>query len=200
MNEDIKNYIQQISPECFETLCVECLRILKGPNYTIKGTRYCKDGGKDIVGTISDEIPYEIWAECKKHSRTVGLEEISKNVVLVLSENINELIFFSTSNIANSAQRHISNLAARHNFSVAFYYGDSLYEALSVVPVFKRAKKEIYPKESASLPLTAVSKLTKYENSEFYEETDTIILSRDTVFYIDIYIKNMYSHIIKNIN
>lgn len=200
MNEDIKKYIQQITPEHFEALCVECLRILKGPKYRIKGTRYCKDGGKDIVGTISDEIPYEIWAECKKHSRTVGLEEISKNVVLVLSENINELIFFSTSNIASSAQKHISNLGARHNFSVAFYYGDSLYEALSVLPVFRKEDKDIYSKEPVRIPLTAVSKLTKYENSEFYEESDTIVLSRDTVFYIDIYIKNMSSNIIKDIH
>ena len=188
MNEDIKKYIQQITPESFETLCVEYLRILKGSAYRIKGTRYCKDGGRDIVGTISDEIPYEIWAECKKHSRTVGLEEISKNVVLVLSENINELIFFSTSNIAYSAQRHISNLGARHNFSVAFYYGDNLFEALSILPVFRKFDKEFYQKESANIPLVAIPKFTKYENSEFYEETDTIVLSRDTIFYIDIYI------------
>lgn len=200
MNEDIKKYIQQITPESFEALCVEYLRILKGPTYRIKGTRYCKDGGKDIVGTISDEIPYEIWAECKKHSRTVGLEEISKNVVLVLSENINELIFFSTSNIAYSAQRHISNLGARHNFSVAFYYGDNLFEALSVLPVFRKSDKGFYPREDVNIPLAAISKLTKYENPEFYENGDTIILNRDTIFYIDIYIKNQSSNIVKSIH
>ncbi len=200
MNEEIKKYIQQITPERFESLCVEYLRILKGPTYKIKGTRYCKDGGKDIVGTVSNEIPYEIWAECKKHSRTVGLEEISKNVVLVLSENVNELIFFSTSNIASSAQKHISNLGARHNFSVAFYYGDNLFEALSILPVFRKSNKVSYPKESLSIPLKAVSKLTKYENSEFYEEVDTLILSRDMIFYIDVYIKNQSSTIIKNIH
>lgn len=199
MKENIKNYIQQITPEHFETLCVECLRVLKGSTYKIKGTRYCKDGGKDIVGTISDEIPYEIWAECKKHSRTIGLEEISKNVVLVLSENINELVFFSTSNISCSAQRHISNLSARHNFSVAFYYGENLYEALSVLPIFRKENKELYSEKKENVSLTAIAKLTKYENSEFYEETDTIVLGRDTTFYIDIYIKNMSNKMIKNI-
>lgn len=200
MNEDIKNYIQQITPKHFEELCVEYLKHLKGSLYKITGTRYCKDGGKDIVGTISDEIPYEIWAECKKHSRTIGLEEISKNVVLVLSKNINELIFFSTSNIAYSAQKHISNLGARHNFSVAFYYGDNLFEALSVLPVFRKPNRQLCPKEAADIPLTTIAKLTKYENPEFYEETDTIILNRDTVFYIDIYMKNQSPHIIKNIH
>lgn len=200
MHEYIKNYIQEITPECFENLCVEYLRILKGPTYIIKGTRYCKDGGRDIIGTISDEIPYEIWAECKKHSRTVGLDDISKNVVLVMSENVNELIFFSTSNISYSAQRHISNLGARHNFAVAFYYGEELLKALSVLPIFRNHDGELYAAEDTNVPLTAVAKLTKYENTENYEETDVITLNRDTIFYIDIYVKNLSSTTIKNIH
>lgn len=199
MNEYIKKYISQITPERFEELCVEYLRILKGPTYKIRGTRYCKDGGRDAVGTISDNIPYEIWAECKKHSRSIGLEDISKNVVLVLSENINELIFFSTSNITSNAQKHISNLGARHNFAVAFYYGDNLYEALSSLEIFRINTKNNVLAESTESPLTVTFGLTQYENSDSYEETNTITLNRDTIFYIDIQIRNHSSNIINDI-
>ncbi len=197
---DIKEYIDNISPEKFEELCVSYLRYLKGTKFKIKGTRYCKDGGKDIEGVAANDIPYEIWAECKKHGRSIGLDEISKNVVLVLSENINELIFFSTSNITAGAQKHISNLAARHNFSVAYYYGEKLLLGLSELPLFRNKKVLHYNKDFDKKILTVNIKLSKYSNSDRYESKATVVLQRDTVFYIDIYFTNNSSKIIKDIN
>lgn len=199
MRFDIKQYINNISPEKFEELCVEYLRYLKGNAFRIKGTRYCKDGGKDIVGIADNEIPYEIWAECKKHSRSIGLNEISKNVVLVLSENINELIFFSTSNITAGAQKHISNLAARHNFAVAYYYGDKLISALAELPLFRKTKKTQIEESSNAHSLVTQLKLSQYVNSDFYEPDTKIILHRDTVFYMDIFFTNNSAEIIRNI-
>lgn len=196
---DIEEYINNISPEKFEELCISYLRYLKGTKFKIKGTRYCKDGGKDITGVAEDDIPYEIWAECKKHKRSIGLDEISKNVVLVLSENINELIFFSTSNITAGAQKHISNLAARHNFSVAYYYGDKLLSGMAELPIFRNKHNSQYYKSISEKGLTIKLHLSKYANSDRYESDGTIILQRDTVFYIDIFFTNNSSHIIKNI-
>lgn len=197
---DIKKYIDNITPEKFEELCVSYLRYLKGTKFTIKGTRYCKDGGKDIKGVAENDIPYEIWAECKKHGRSIGLDEISKNVVLVLSENINELIFFSTSNITAGAQKHISNLAARHNFSVAYYYGDKLLSGLAELPIFRNKQTVLSDKEDAKKGLAINLHLSKYANSDHYESDTTIILQRDTVFFIDIFFTNNSSEIIKDID
>lgn len=200
MEIDIKEYIENISSEKFEELCVSYLRYLKGSNFIIKGTRYCKDGGKDIKGVTGNDIPYEIWAECKKHGRSIGLDEISKNVILVLSENINELIFFSTSNITAGAQKHISNLAARHNFAVAYYYGDKLLTGLAELPIFRKGQGLHPPKECEKKGLAVHLCLSKYTNSDHYESDATIILQRDSVFYIDIFFKNNSSNIIKNID
>lgn len=196
---DIKEYIDNISPEKFEELCISYLRFIKGTKFIIKGTRYCKDGGKDITGVAENDIPYEIWAECKKHGRSIGLDEISKNVVLVLSENINELIFFSTSNITAGAQKHISNLAARHNFSVAYYYGDKLLTALSELPLFRNTKNVEITKKSDEESLIVRHQLSKYANSDHYETDTTITLQRDTVFYIDIFFTNRSSKAITDI-
>ena len=197
---DIKEYINNITPEKFEELCVSYLRYLKGTKFTIKGTRYCKDGGKDIKGVAKNDIPYEIWAECKKHGRSIGLDEISKNVVLVLSENINELIFFSTSNITAGAQKHISNLASRHNFSVAYYYGEKLLSGLAELPIFRNQQGIQFDKGDDKKGLAINLYLSKYANSNYYESGATIILQRDTVFYIDIFFTNNSSEIMKDIN
>ncbi len=199
MVSDIKEYINSISPQKFEELCISYLRYLKGTKFKIKGTRYCKDGGKDIIGIAENDIPYEIWAECKKHGRSIGLDEISKNVVLVLSENINELIFFSTSNITAGAQKHISNLAARHNFSVAYYYGDKLLSALAELPIFRNEQNLQCNRVIEKKGLVTRLQLSKYANSDYYESNTTIILKRDTVFYIDIFFTNNSSEVIKNI-
>lgn len=197
---DIKKYIDNITPEKFEELCVSYLRYLKGTNFIIKGTRYCKDGGKDIKGVAENDIPYEIWAECKKHGRSIGLDEISKNVVLVLSENINELIFFSTSNITAGAQKHISNLAARHNFSVAYYYGDKLLSGLAELPIFRNNQTVQLNKGDDKKGLAINLHLSKYANSDYYESNTTIVLQRDTVFYIDIFFTNNSSKTIMDID
>ena len=177
MEINIKEYIDNISSAKFEELCVSYLRYLKGSNFIIKGTRYCKDGGKDIVGIPQNGIPYEIWAECKKHERSIGLDDISKNVVLVLSENINELFFFSTSNITVSAQKHISNLAAKHGFNVAFHYGDKLVNELSELPIFRNTVKLSSQDLEDKKELIARLYLSKYENSDYYESDSTIVES-----------------------
>lgn len=187
----IKEYIETLSPESFEQLCVEYLQLNKGNQYKIRGTRFIKDGGKDIIGEAANNIPYEIWAECKKHTRSIGLEEISKNVVLVMSYGINELIFFSTSNITESAKTHISKVASKHDFSVGFYYGEKLYRELAILPMFSKTS---IVKNAEAINITA--NLSKYKNPESYEINNSIKLTRDTIFYIYIHIENnSHSHI-----
>ena len=182
---DIKDYLNSLTAQQFEEICVELLRYMKPNTYKIVGTRYVKDGGKDIVGTV-DDVPYEIWAECKKHTRTLGLEDISKNVILVISQEINELFFFSTSNISKHAQKHISVVAAKHGLKIAFFYGEYLVKELANLPRFKDNTVIYEP----SKDLIVSYYVSKYESSDKYEVQKTIVLRRDTFFYIDIFLKN----------
>lgn len=195
---DIKEYINKLTDTEFEELCTEYLKIrFKGKNIQVHGTRLKKDGGKDVVAK-SKELPYEIWAECKRHNRSIGLESISKNVILVISKGINELIFFSTSNITKSAIKHISIVAAKHDFSVSFIYGERLYKELNCLPRFKpdiNGSSKI-PKDT----LEIIRFFSLFEDSEQYTERNELILQRDNIFFIDLYLTNFYDTIITDIN
>ena len=69
---DIKEYINKLTDTEFEELCTEYLKIrFKDKNIQVHGTRLKKDGGKDVIGKSKD-VPYEIWAECKRHNRSIG--------------------------------------------------------------------------------------------------------------------------------
>ena len=85
-----------LTPATFEEMCFEYAKqIYNKDDYILFHTRYTHDGGKDIETKFFDEIhEYKIWAECKHHRRNIGLEEIGKNVVLVIAHNINKIIFF----------------------------------------------------------------------------------------------------------
>lgn len=199
--EKIKKYLENITPKAFEELCVDYMKLTRGDNLIIKGTRYVKDGGKDIVGT-HESIPYEIWAECKKHSKSIGLSELSKNVVLVISENINELIYFSVSNITQDAQKHISNVAAKHGFGLSFYYGQNLLEEFLCLPLFRDSEIDIQETQSSKNDCVLNIKyyLSKYRYSSIYEKNYNISLQRDNTFYIDIFLKNRSHKKISHIN
>lgn len=87
----------QLSPEEFECLCYEyiCNLYAEKKDYQINHTRYVHDGGRDIEVTFYDQLSqFKIWAECKQHKRHIGLDDIGKNVVLVISKNIHKVIFF----------------------------------------------------------------------------------------------------------
>ena len=194
---NIQQYINNLTDQEFEELCTEYLKLhYKNKNINIHGTRLKKDGGKDIVGTASD-VPYEIWAECKRHNRALGLENISKNVILVISKGINEMIYFSTSNITRTAIKHVSIVAAKHNFSVTFIYGKRLYQELSILPRFQ------YDFEKSDEIIKNDLKISRFfsvfENTEQYTEGSELILQRDNIFYIDIYLTNLYNTTISDI-
>lgn len=194
---NIQQYINNLTDQEFEELCTEYLKLhYKNKNINIHGTRLKKDGGKDIVGTASD-VPYEIWAECKRHNRALGLENISKNVILVISKGINEIIYFSTSDITRNAIKHVSIVAAKHNFSVTFIYGKRLYQELSILPRFQ------YDFEKSDEIIKNDLKISRFfsvfENTEQYTESSELILQRDNIFYIDIYLTNLYNTTISDI-
>lgn len=126
----------RLTPEEFETLCYRYICTLyKKPNYSVEHTRYVHDGGRDIEITFYDELShFKIWAECKQHKRNIGLDDIGKNVVLVISKHINKVIFFSASEITESAEIEISRIADKLNFEVSFLCGERLSHELATQP------------------------------------------------------------------
>ena len=186
--------IMNMTPEQFEQECVNLLRYMKPKPYKIVGTRYVKDGGKDIRATV-DNVPYEIWAECKKHKRSLGLDDISKNVVLVISNKVNELCFFSTSDITLNAQRNINIVAEKYGFLVSYHYGEKLYQLIDNMNLKKNIKKFSNNKE-----LEVKCFLTTYKDAEKYSETTTLVLTRDNTFYIDMFLHNNTVELLENIH
>ena len=129
--------LYQLSPEEFECLCYEYICSLYGANkdYQIEHTRYVHDGGRDIEITFYDQLSYfKIWAECKQHKRSIGLDDIGKNVVLVISKHIQQVIFFSASEITESAKIEIANIGDKLNFKVSFLSGKRLVNEIESHP------------------------------------------------------------------
>jgi len=70
-----------LTAQQFEDICFEytCQLYSKYEHYNLKHTRFRHDGGRDIEITFYDEIShFKIWAECKRHTNNIGLEEIGK--------------------------------------------------------------------------------------------------------------------------
>lgn len=194
---NLQEYIFSLTDAEFEELCTEYLQwIYQNKRINIHGTRLRKDGGKDAVGKAKD-VPYEIWAECKRHNRAIGLDDISKNVVLVISKGINELLYFSTSNITRNAIKHISVVAAKHDFSVSFFYGEHLYQELARLPRFNEAPTILPVRTFDTLEIVRFFSI--FEDCYEYDNKNAVVLQRDNHFYIDLFLKNMYSETITDI-
>ena len=161
----------QLSPEEFECLCYEyiCGLYDEKKDYQIKHTRYVHDGGRDIEVTFYDQLSqFKIWAECKQHKRCIGLDDIGKNVVLVISKNIHKVIFFSASEITENAKIEITNIGNKLNFDVSFLSGERLSNEIGLQPnLVKKYFKN--PEISTILPnepqLTATCSVSEYESN-----------------------------------
>lgn len=162
----------RLTPEEFETLCYQYICTLyKKPNYNVEHTRYVHDGGRDIEVTFYDELShFKIWAECKQHKRNIGLDEIGKNVVLVISKHVNKAIFFSASEITERAKIEISRIADRLNFEVSFLCGERLSHELETQP---ELVKNYFDEINASARFDAGEPTINCSISEF--ESDAIL-------------------------
>ncbi len=129
--------LYKLTPEEFECMCYDyiCAEYNNNNNYQLKHTRYIHDGGRDIEIAFYDELSYfKIWAECKQHKRNIGLDDIGKNVVLVISKHVHKVIFFSASEITEPAKIEIINIGDKLNFHVSFLCGDRLINEIKTKP------------------------------------------------------------------
>lgn len=198
--------LYNLSPSEFEQLCFDYISIAyKNIDYSLFHTRYSHDGGKDIVVKFNDSIhSYKIWAECKQHKDNIGLEEIGKNIVLVLSRHINKVILFSASKIRDTAKTEIMTVSRYHNFDVEFLDNEILIDKICSYPnLIKRyfpnvdSTQNINKNEDFDISATVSEFFDELSNS--YSDT-TCFLKYGNLFYINIYIKNHTSQNIENIN
>ena len=185
-----------LTPEEFEPICYDyiCLIYKRDSAYKVEHTRYIHDGGRDIEITFYDELTYyKIWAECKQHKRNIGLDDIGKNVVLVISKHVNKVIFFSASDITESAKIEIMQIGEKLNFHVSFLCGEVLSDELSKYPDLIKEYFGIYPE---SIPVTS-NKLKAYFFVSEFESTSMLTKSEDLTTIVmkngDIF--NLYIHI-----
>lgn len=183
----------KLDPSEFENLAMDYVQCVFGEDCTsFVHTPLTHDGGKDIVITSINKITnYKTWVECKRHNRNIGLDEIGKNVVLIISHRINKLIFISASEISKSAKSEILNVSSKNNFDILFLDGDTLKRELLKYPSLLSKYFSIHdniPTDNTTISFELY--LSEFDN-EFDISTDELfVLERDNCFYANILISN----------
>lgn len=197
--------LYSLTPQNFEDICFEyAKKLYPNKKYTLEHTSFWHDGGKDIEICFYDELTYfKIWAECKRHERNIGLEEIGKNIVLVIANHINKIIFFSVSDITEEAQIVISTIGMNFNFEVSYIYGKYLIQEFQkypeiLLPYF--TYEEIGTSILEELEITV--SISEYQNTSLRKNCSStqIYLKNGDVIYLYIHIKNLLKHRVWNIN
>ncbi len=198
--------LYELTPEKFEELCFDYMKLVyDSGQYELYHTQYMHDGGKDIVVKFYDKLhKYKIWAECKLHKDSIGLEEIGKSIVLVLSHRINKIILFSASKIRENTKKEILTVSMNQNLEVEFLDDQILIQRLSDYPDLLKKYFSSYNESSNHLDYEDVQINTFI--SEYYEDfenqsTNAICyLKNGNLFYIYIHIKNNTFHELSNFN
>lgn len=197
----------QLTPNEFEDMCYEyvCKLYNNKINYQVKHTRYVHDGGRDIEVTFYDQLTsFKIWAECKQHKRNIGLDDIGKNVVLIISKNIQEVIFFSASEITEKAQVEITNISEKLNFKVSFINGNRLSKAIEFYPDLVKKYFNIDILSNCSqIPqdITISYYVSEYESDIIpINQQKSIFLRTGELFNIYIHLSNQTKKLAQNIS
>ena len=197
MNQNRLNW-NKYTWEEFEDICYEYVtRKYNASVYNVILTERRKDKGRDIIITnkITDKIS---WAECKHHQRSVGLDDIGKNVVLALTNQINKIIFFSVSRITPNTKHEILTAGRYYGFDVQFLDGYNLDVKIAedrnlLNTYFKDSFNAFYPNNNTLCFDVCVDEFPNAYNDSFYNDLRYCRLSNGLEFYIHIFIKNNYS-------
>lgn len=188
--------LYSLTPRSFEDLCFEyACEVYDNTKYVLFHTQYSHDGGKDMEINFYDELHrYKIWAECKQHTNNIGLEEIGKNIVLVIANHVNKILFFSASNIRQSAKVEILKIAKRLNFMVEFLDGETLIREFEKYPKILRDYFDNYENSrdiEINQELTFKIYISEDAHDDFFNESkDTVYLKGGKLFFINLLIEN----------
>lgn len=206
MNNYLEIDFSNITSEKFEELALDYVNIIfSEDNTNIVHTPYKKDGGKDIIIThISKITNYRTWIECKNHKRNLGLAEIGKNVVLVISKKVNKLIYISASEITENTKNEILNVGDKNNFEVLFLDDKNYKRELYKYPQLIHKYFDLLVTKSFD-SFNDISVQTFF--SEFENGLDIAMnscpifyLERNNTFYLNFIVKNHTKYDIDNIS
>ena len=188
----------------FEEMCYEYL-CLRYPNTEISRTPRIHNGGKDIVLLVSSPpLDSEIWVECKKHKRPIGLEALGKNVVLIVIRNIQMLIVMSASPVTEGAKIQLARFAGKGNFRIKFLDGENLGRELSNYPQILKKYLPDLSLQTRDLhsedEVRVVCHVSEFEDDiPAGNGVGELTLKRDDSFYIHVFLKNMSRDKIRDI-
>ena len=191
-----KNW-EKITPDEFEDLCYVYL-CHKYPDISIQKTPLVHDGGKDVVMMISHPaLSIKIWVECKKHKRSIGLQELGKNVVLIVNKRVQKFVVISANPVTKNAKIELFEFARLSNFKIEFLDGELLENELvkypdiiqKYFPDLKDLSDQLTNKSQNELQLYC--RISEFEDSLSAEDTQGVFhLKRDDTFYIHIFLEN----------
>ena len=191
-----------LTPSQFEDMCYEYAQnIYSSKEYVLYHTHYSHDGGRDLEINFYDQLHrYKIWAECKQHKRDIGLEEIGKNVVLIIARRINKVIFFSASKIRKNSKTEILRIGKRMNFDVCFLDDENLKSELEKYPDLVNKYFTNYKNNSININSPKMQVFLSEDNDSYSENKKVFYLREGKTFNVNILIKNMTKNYYSNVN
>ena len=120
-----QNGIAKKDGDKFEQLVADILAILyQNEGITFQRTQTTHDGSKDFVGKQHGrEI---IWAECKNYKNSISLTQVSPTLVMAEVCQIDEILFFSYSEITSGARQKLCSYAQLRGKKLRLYDGEAL--------------------------------------------------------------------------
>ena len=109
----------------FEDLTADLLACLyRRERIVFERTQTTHDGSKDFVGRR--EAGKLIWAECKNYAKSVSLTQVAPTLIMAELCDIDEILFFSYSKIAEITMKKLSRYARLKGKSLQIYDDDAL--------------------------------------------------------------------------
>ncbi len=102
-----RNKIKNMSPRGFEIFVAELFTKL---GYSVKIISITKDGGKDIIATKSDPIPYTLIIECKHwgDNHKVDVSVVRSVYGVQIAEQANQSVIVTSSKFTKDARKFAS--------------------------------------------------------------------------------------------
>ena len=84
-----------------------CAAILEQKGYLVKKTPRSRDGGIDLIGSMTDEvgITQELYIQCKDHARPVGVEVVRELIGVIPVEGNVIPVLASPSGVTSDARK-----------------------------------------------------------------------------------------------
>lgn len=109
----------------FEGLVDRLLAAQYGEEWTC--TKKSHDDNRDFWIYFNEQ---HMWAECKNYKDTIAMDVLAPTLVMAHVYEVNEILFFSRSNINPNAKNKILAFGEKSNKTILFYDGEKLEELI----------------------------------------------------------------------